>query len=178
MTTPDYDLIRKWDAALRSGAYRQMKGALKAKLKAADDFCYCCMGVLCEVYGLDGEIGELDAKLIGDPGNSEGTLDAVFYDSDGSSTCVNDATMLPRCVATKLYSDKTPYDEDDEGNIDLGLRVPEHIKDEYPDSLSCRCSSGETILLATELNDDVGLTFEQIADCVRYTWPEAFESKA
>lgn len=40
---PNKENIRKWVNALRSGEYRQTKGALK------NDYGHCCLGVLCEV---------------------------------------------------------------------------------------------------------------------------------
>jgi hypothetical protein len=44
------DVKGEWVRALRSGKYRQGTGALRSK-----DDEYCCMGVLCEVLGLEWE---------------------------------------------------------------------------------------------------------------------------
>lgn len=38
---------RKWLEALRSGKYKQRKGALRCK-----DGMYCCLGVLCDISGM------------------------------------------------------------------------------------------------------------------------------
>jgi hypothetical protein len=53
MNTPmDPELKAKWVAALRSGEYLQGKGVLK-KVNKDDEIRYCCLGVLCEVAGLE-----------------------------------------------------------------------------------------------------------------------------
>lgn len=44
------ELKSKWLEALRSGNYKQAHGKLKT------DKGYCCLGVLCEVAGLQGEV--------------------------------------------------------------------------------------------------------------------------
>lgn len=41
------ELKAKWVAALRSGEYEQITGSLK------EPDGYCCLGVLCEVMGID-----------------------------------------------------------------------------------------------------------------------------
>jgi hypothetical protein len=44
---PPKDLFTKWLAALRSGEYKQAAGVLK------NSEGYCCLGVLCEIAGLE-----------------------------------------------------------------------------------------------------------------------------
>ena len=39
----------KWLEALRSGKYKQGRGFLKQELLTEEGFCYCVLGVLCEV---------------------------------------------------------------------------------------------------------------------------------
>lgn len=60
----------KWIKALKSDKYRQGKGYLKKKNKSGD--FHCCLGVLCEVMGIDSELvgrddfyhfGEVTAQL-------------------------------------------------------------------------------------------------------------------
>lgn len=41
------DKIKKWAEALESGKYKQCTGRLK------DGDSYCCLGVLCEINGVD-----------------------------------------------------------------------------------------------------------------------------
>lgn len=48
----DAEVKAKWVEALRSGAYRQGGGNLRTKGKAGRPE-YCCLGVLCEVLGLN-----------------------------------------------------------------------------------------------------------------------------
>ena len=167
---PDYDLIRKWEAALRSGAYKQMRGALKAKSKSAQGFNYCCLGVLCDVDGLEGEVRDIATKVIGEACSVDGdTLDAVFYDSGNGPNEMNDATMLPQSLRHRL-----PLDCLDDDMADVRLRVPKRIRDEHSTRLPELTARNETWHLATELNDDVCLNFDEIAECIRFTWPEVF----
>lgn len=42
------EIADKWIAALRSGDYKQGKGALRKK-----DDTYCCLGVLCAILGIE-----------------------------------------------------------------------------------------------------------------------------
>ena len=47
------ELKSRWTARLRSGEYRQGKGALRKLGKDSDSFC--CLGVLCEIAVEDGK---------------------------------------------------------------------------------------------------------------------------
>ena len=42
------DNARKWVDALRSGEYSQTTGRLRRNV--ANRYCYCCLGVACELY--------------------------------------------------------------------------------------------------------------------------------
>lgn len=44
------DLKEKWITALRSGKYKQGKGQLRDNIDG--EYHYCCLGILCEVAGL------------------------------------------------------------------------------------------------------------------------------
>jgi hypothetical protein len=59
MTTPPemLELRRKWLEALRSGNYHQGTGYLKRE-KNGGVIQYCCLGVLCEVAGLESKLAE------------------------------------------------------------------------------------------------------------------------
>lgn len=46
------ELIEKWLEALESGAYKQGKSVLAQVVDKDDDVRYCCLGVLCNVYGM------------------------------------------------------------------------------------------------------------------------------
>src|SRR5687768_4898762 len=41
---------QKWVKALRSGKYQQGRGYLKQKNHLTNQFEYCCLGVLCDLY--------------------------------------------------------------------------------------------------------------------------------
>lgn len=58
MNAEQKKMMRKWIKALRSGKYRQGKSALKRR---SEDHgaTYCCLGVLCEVAGIDSEVDPL-----------------------------------------------------------------------------------------------------------------------
>ncbi len=56
------DLLTKWIAALRSGKYEQGKGKLKRTCNG--ETSYCCLGVLCEIAGLDSRISVTDIDEI------------------------------------------------------------------------------------------------------------------
>jgi hypothetical protein len=43
------EIAEKWTAALRSGEYKQGAGALRTHSD-----CYCCLGVLCDLYANSG----------------------------------------------------------------------------------------------------------------------------
>ena len=49
---------KKWLAALRSGKYKQGRGALRSKNNE-----YCCLGVLCDIHSRDNNIEWNDNKL-------------------------------------------------------------------------------------------------------------------
>lgn len=67
----------KWLKALRSGEYKQGKGALKT-----NDDKFCCLGVLCDLYQKEHE----EAKWVDstDKNLSEGTNKDLFEDGHGS----------------------------------------------------------------------------------------------
>lgn len=46
---------KKWVAALRSGKYKQGKGALH-KVSKSRHHTFCCLGVACEIYRKENEI--------------------------------------------------------------------------------------------------------------------------
>jgi hypothetical protein len=47
------ELKAKWVAALRSGKYVQAHGRLKDMLANEPAVSYCCLGVLCDIQGID-----------------------------------------------------------------------------------------------------------------------------
>ncbi len=43
------ELKKKWLKALRSGKYKQGKGALKREINQKKECAFCCLGVLCDI---------------------------------------------------------------------------------------------------------------------------------
>lgn len=82
------ELREKWCTALRSGDYKQGKGAL------LNDGKYCCLGVLYEAV-LGGTWGFVDSD--GDTQNSEGSmvylhgLSELDVDVEEKVACMNDS---------------------------------------------------------------------------------------
>lgn len=60
MTKPQKDRVIKWIAALRSGEYKQGKGALRLT-----EDTYCCLGVGCDISKLD-QWSEADGEYVYD----------------------------------------------------------------------------------------------------------------
>lgn len=54
----DAEIKKEWVAALRSGKYQQGRGSLK-QLDGDGFVQFCCLGVLCDVLGLEGDGGEV-----------------------------------------------------------------------------------------------------------------------
>ena len=125
------ELIRKWDAALRSGKYRQERGGLRYN-HPSDGSKFCCLGVLCDAAGEQWE----------DTGHGNARVDA-----DGT----NPYLFLPRSLSDIIGA----------CNPDLVVTEGENM-------------GLRTTARATELNDTHGMSFVEIADCIRRTWPEAF----
>ena len=46
------EIAKLWKEALRSGKYKQVQGYLAKKKTEDEEYSYCCMGVLCEIYYL------------------------------------------------------------------------------------------------------------------------------
>ena len=155
--TLDYDLIRRWEAALRSGRYNQGVSLLKYEDKS-ETVRYCCLGVLCEVGGLVARSCDHFAIY-------------PRYEFDGS-------TLSPPKALVESFAGKHISD-----HADLTLDLPPNIQELVDDVLEAtpigddpiarQCGSNGEYTAAT-LNDTFNLSFSQIADCIRFTWPEAF----
>lgn len=52
------DNLRKWTVALRSGEYIQGENFLYTIDDATNEHSYCCLGVACEINGLDAEMNK------------------------------------------------------------------------------------------------------------------------
>ena len=131
----------KWDAALRSGEYKQGKGRLETSDKK-----YCCLGVLQMV--LDGKVEteyNSDGENVGSRGYPSKEWKAehgvVFkdYDSNGELQ-MNQSASAPYLHAFKtsadVVNDSTRFDEQcNESHLSNFVQIADAIKDmvEYTD---------------------------------------------
>lgn len=74
----------KWVEALRSGKYKQTTGNLKTS-KEGECF-YCCLGVLCEVMGVEEEQSLIVANVFGEQGR-------IMYHSFKQNEFFNSGTL-------------------------------------------------------------------------------------
>lgn len=134
--------IMRWVEALESGDYEQCNSKLRDEYRGLDkdsepQYSYCCLGVACDRYVI--ETG--DASW-------EGTSDFYANPKDGSDGEFQ-STVLPAEVAKWLFGDSQRYD-------------PDLVSGTAPESgLPFRHDC------ATELNDETGLDFKEIAALVR-----------
>lgn len=92
------ELKEKWVAALRSGKYEQGTGALRSV-----DNRYCCLGVLCEVMGIE----------------AEQSHKSLPYRYDGSIACLSN-TIASRAGLSGLFARlKVPFTYKNEDYTDL-----------------------------------------------------------
>ena len=128
--------LQVWVPALRSGKYEQTKGFLP------DDHGYCCLGVACDVLGMNWDSEYCDTPL---RHYTSLPADVVNTYGFGSSTTINVLTKnlhkVPALEKSK-FSDK----------VDSG-GVYDYTKDDY------------TVISLATLNDS-GLTFDEIADII------------
>lgn len=113
---PNKERIRLWIEALRSGEYKQGKGALQHNGE------FCCLGVACEVAIKN----ELDIK--------------VFHDADGFVQYDVEYNYMPIVVGEWFG-----FERDDLTNPRLGKGIG---------------------LNAVRVNDELKLSFEEIADAL------------
>lgn len=84
----------KWLAALRSGEYKQVKGVLKSP-----DGCFCCLGVLTDVYAQEHGLEFTDS--VDDSLNYNGLLSEPVAKWAGLTEC------SPEVVATVTTANGT-----------------------------------------------------------------------
>jgi hypothetical protein len=140
----DPEVKAKWVAALRSGDYRQGRGALAARLP--DGVEYCCLGVLMEIAA---EAGVTDRSEISRYRATVDWDDAVGTSAPNQRVGRWATGQEPgtRCArVSELHEAWDPL-----------IRNPHAI--------SARNKNGEYIRLSG-LNDHAMYTFEQIADVI------------
>lgn len=144
--------MQKWLEALRSGQYSQTTGKLDSFDEATGAHSYCCLGVACDIAlkaGVDMEV-EVDE-------------DKGVFVYDGK------ADLLPEEVKNwlgvtdenpKIVIENNKYNASEgEGGYTYHYDVNRYQQDN-PRFLISEC--------LTSLNDEVGLSFEQIAQLVEY----------
>jgi hypothetical protein len=92
------ELLDKWVAALRGGKYQQ------GKLQLRDGDRFCCLGVLCEVMGLERQD---DGYVTPDGAYYEGML--RYARTHGPHKDLRDSLGLSVSIATNEYTN-TPFD--------------------------------------------------------------------
>lgn len=89
----DEKIKTKWVAALRSGEYKQGRGALRKKDSGGDRFC--CLGVLCDIYAKE---------------KSKDTKWILDYYGDKEYSFGGDINMPPRNVNAWVGLGDTTWD--------------------------------------------------------------------
>jgi hypothetical protein len=88
----DNTLKTKWTAALRSGDYSQTSGLLTRLDLNGNVIGHCCLGVLCEIAGLESESRDGYRRYNYGDSDSAGTIPFDFSSSIGIDS--SDETVL------------------------------------------------------------------------------------
>lgn len=139
------EIKERWISALESGSYQQTTG----KLTNGDGFC--CLGVLCE-------IAEQDQVVLKQIGNED--LGMVYVSKTDPKD--RDSAVLP--IAVMQWADM------DSSNTILRLPVAEVEVggfDVDKDGSGWNEEDNTVTTSLADLNDNYGLSFEQIAEVVR-----------
>jgi hypothetical protein len=132
--------LKRWTAALRDGTRQQGEGYLRELIDGIPH--YCCLGVACEVFGIE----------------SRQTLNGSTLTEYGA---FGNETMPPSEFRKILGLSNDTVDGEDVF-LDAG-DVTYCSDDQDPDTELDLCDIG-----LAEINDDWGLSFEQIADLIDY----------
>ena len=110
---------------------------------------YCCLGIACEVAIAGGV--ELERT-------HDGEVPRVFYRE--RVTFSGDAEVLPLLVQQWFgLMERDPH-----------LLIPMKVREQLDDSHKVHRTQLDRVFVASVLNDDFFLDFEQIADCFEYTF--------
>lgn len=150
--TVNYDAIRAWDAWLRDPEHKQADGKLRA---VGREKSYCCLGGLCEVAKASG--------LKGTWFKTPETKHWVFGRKRGDYQATGG--VLPGFVADWMGP-----------NSEFGTNPLLAVPDSLLEKVTNKAYFVHGKISATSLNDTFHFTFPEIADCVRATWPEAFDT--
>ena len=141
------EIADKWIAALRSGKYKQGKGNLKT-VDEDNNESFCCLGVLCDIAPK--ELAEFETKK--DP-ESRNIFNSRYIKDKmhgGLRSC-----SLPESI--KEWA----------GMFDCSGRLRDHKK-----YIATKNEDQEKYAVIWALNDDVGMSFEEIADIIEEKWED------
>ena len=152
---PVYSEVRRWYELLMDPENKQTKGALKK------DDGLCCLGLYAENCGFPFRIVKND-----DDSYSFRYSVADDFQEYVEGDTVSEDELLPGPAGNLFWGSHTLSQRDPE------LNVPRKF---YGKASLFPIEGQEASRTATSLNDSFGFTFQEIAECVKYTWPEAFE---
>ncbi len=136
-------LMKDWIIELYNPDRKQTKGYLGEQYSDGSK-ANCCLGVLCEVDGVEGELKEDDEELI--PNSSVGSKTLYYKGMSG----------LPDTSVIAKVLDRDPVEDHLISTETLDLYEVE--EDDWDGNLV------ERTITADEANDDHGLTFVEIAE--------------
>jgi hypothetical protein len=141
------NIKKRWLEKLRSGEYKQANGFLVVLDDENKPEGFCCLGVLCEVAVEDGVIHRANPV----PPKGMGSNPGYLSDPDNRGYPLVENSTLPVEVQEWAGLDANP---------DIDLPDTTHKDDdgvEYEDT---------TRYSLSELNDNMGMDFEEIADYI------------
>ena len=135
------DMMLEWAAALESGEYKQGQGKLHNLAENSHDVVSsCCLGVACLIFADRVDIvREGDSWLWSDHGSTEHALPTPLYELMYGSMGSKQVRLQGR------------------------LRIPDHLLEEHDLNDLTRAID------PAFLNDSFRCSFEEIAECIRYT---------
>lgn len=141
----DKTIAKRWVDALRSGEYEQGRNRL-AQQTQDGRVEYCCLGVLCELAVKDGVIPPKTPY--------DRVLDSGIFAYEGIATAMPPA-------AIESWAGIPDESDDSRYRVSVTPEVATQLEANYLDP-----EYGHF----PELNDDLGLTFDEIADLIELTY--------
>jgi hypothetical protein len=131
------EIKQKWIAALESGEYRQGENYLQNK-----DNCFCCLGVLCDIYAKENNVEWTKSDDYGNPWSPVTTGPNMIHD--------NGRTLPSEVMKWAEIGEDSPGESIFLENIQV-------------DSDSDEVRG----MLITELNDECGWDFKRLANLIK-----------
>lgn len=149
-------IMKRWVKALRSGKYRQTRGALRSRNKqnvAANNFC--CLGVLCDLFAKEHSSAGWVSKS--DESRTNLQRSRCAFVDEKTDICATSAGDLPLRVQ-QWAGIKTAS-----GHFDVTKEFSGLLSPATP-------GLGPTRANLAELNDEFKFDFSKIADVVEKHW--------